>query len=278
MIDILILLLYILFSSNPPMEFIQELMSLGLKDKQASVYLSCLQLGPSPAQYIAKKADVVRATTYVILEELMAMGLVTKYKEGKKTMFSAEAPRQLMRLLEKEEEVIEQRQKDLEQILPELQMLTKALGDKPSVRYFEGKEGLAAIRRDLVMYSRPEDTIYNFTPADHLVGVFPDDEHTNYVQRVAKGIKGKTIFSTTSEQLRKYWSSQEFSRHTERRYVPHNKFPVPAGMTIYRDRVAIGSFTGKLFGVIIESEQMANMMRALFDLAWESAKGIDEKE
>src|SRR3990167_6712494 len=86
------------------MEHIKELMSLGLKDKEVVVYLSCLELGPSPAQVIAKKAGVVRATTYVILEELMNMGLVTKYKEGKKTMFSAEAPRQLLRLLERQEE------------------------------------------------------------------------------------------------------------------------------------------------------------------------------
>jgi hypothetical protein len=227
---------------------------------------------------IAKKAGVVRATTYVILEELMQMGLVTKYKEGKKTMFSAEAPSQLLRLLEKEEEVIEQRQKELKDILPELQMLAKALGDKPSVRYFEGKEGLAAIRRDMVMYCRPGDMIYNFTPADHLTGVFPDDENTNYPQRVAKGIKGKTLFSTASESLRKHWASTEYSKSTERRYVTPDKFPVPAGMTIYRDRIAIGSFTGKLFGVVIESEQMASMMKALFELAWESAKNLDDKE
>ena len=260
------------------MEFIQELMSLGLKDKQASVYLSCLQLGPSPAQYIAKKADVVRATTYVILEELMAMGLVTKYKEGKKTMFSAEAPRQLLRLLEKQEEEIQEKQKDLEQILPELQMLTKALGDKPSVRYFEGKEGLAAIRRDMVMYCRSGDVLYNFTPADHLTGVFPDEEDTVSTQRIAKGVRTKTIFTTSSESLYKHWFSEEYSKYAERRFVAPDKFPVPAGMTIYRDRIAIGSFTGKLFGVIIESDQMASMMKALFELAWDSAKNLDGKE
>ena len=66
------------------MEYIQELTSLGLKDKAAAVYLASLEIGPSPVQPIAKKAKVVRATTYVVLEELMQMGLVTKYKEGKK--------------------------------------------------------------------------------------------------------------------------------------------------------------------------------------------------
>ncbi len=252
------------------MEYITELTNLGLTDKEAAVYLSCLELGPSPVQPVAKKAKVVRATTYVILDSLMKMGLVTKYKEGKKTLFSAEPPQQLLRLLERQEEVIEEKHRDLEGILPELQMITKASGDKPSVRYFEGKEGLRAIRQEIVMYARSTDVVYNFTPADHLLGVFPDDEDTHYAQRVAKHIPAKTLFTTTSDKRKKEWLTSKGL--TERRFVSPEKFPVPGGMTIYRDRVGIGSYTGKLFGVIIESEQVADMMRVIFELAWESAE------
>jgi sugar-specific transcriptional regulator TrmB len=252
------------------MEYIQELTNLGLKDKEAAVYLSCLELGPSPVQPIARKAKVVRATTYVILDSLMNMGLVTKYKEGKKTLFSAETPRQLMRLLEKQEEQIREKEQSLESILPELQMITKAAGDKPLVRYFEGKEGLRAIRQEMIMYCRPEDMLYNFTPADHLLAVFPDDEDTHYAQRIAKHVSAKTLFTTKSEKIKKHWISQ--TGLTERRFVSPERFPVPGGMTIYRDRIAIGSYTGKLFGAIIESQQVADMMRAMFELAWESAK------
>lgn len=89
------------------MPFIQELKHLGLKDKEAAVYVAALQLGPSPVQVIARKAKVVRATTYVILEDLLKKGLVTSYKEEKKTLFSAEPPRQLMRLIEIEEEQLQ---------------------------------------------------------------------------------------------------------------------------------------------------------------------------
>ncbi len=254
------------------MEYIQELRNLGLKDKEAAVYLSCLELGPSPVQPIARKSKVVRATTYVILESLMNMGLVTKYKEGKKTLFSAETPRQLMRLLERQQEEIQEKQHELETILPELQMLTKAGDDKPSVRYFEGKEGLHAIRQEIVMYPRSGDIIYNFTPADHMIGAFPAHEDRNFIQRVAKGVRAKTIFTTTSPTLKKKWLSAEYSKRTERRFVPPEKFPVPAGMTVYQDRIAIGSYTGKLFGAIIESEQMAQMMISLFELAWVGAE------
>lgn len=257
------------------MEYIQELTNLGLKDKEAAVYLSCLELGPSPVQPIAKKAKVVRATTYVILDSLMNMGLVTKYKEGKKTLFSAETPRQLLRLLERQQEVIQEKQYDLESILPGLQMLTKAAGDKPSVRYFEGKEGLRAIRQEMIMYGSTGDVFYNFTPADHLRGVFARDEDTHYNQRISKGIRAKTLFTTTSEKVKKEWLSTMSGKGTEIRFIPPEKFPVPGGLTIYRDRIAIGSYTGKLFGVIIESEQMSNMMRSLFGLAWDGAKDLD---
>lgn len=260
------------------MKYIQELTNLGLKDKEAAVYLSCLELGPSPVQLIGRKAKVVRATTYVILESLMSMGLVTKYKEGKKTLFSAETPRQLLRLLEKQEEVIQEKQHEIEAILPELQMLTKAAGDKPSVRYFEGKEGLVTMRREIIMYPQAGDMIYNFTPADHLISVFPNEEDKNVPQRVAKQIFAKTLFTTTSESLKKRWLSMGTKEMSERRFISPERFPVSAGMTIYRDRIAIGSFTGKLFGVIIESQQVVNMMKALFELAWDGAETLDKEK
>jgi sugar-specific transcriptional regulator TrmB len=255
----------------------KELLKLGLKDKEVAVYLACLQLGPSPVQVIARKAKVVRATTYVVLETLMNMGLVARYKEGKKTMFAAEPPRQLMRLLEKQREDLDEKQHDLEQLLPELQVLMKAAGDRPTVRYFSGIEGLRSIRREMLMYSEPGDTWYNFTPSDHLGAILGADEPSYYRQRVAKKIKGRSIFTTKSPKLMKDMLSSHSDQFIERRYVESKFFPSKSGMTIFRDRIAIGKFVGKLGGVIIESPEMADMMRRLFELAWRGATKIDEE-
>jgi len=257
-------------------KFESELIGLGLKDKEAAIYLACLQLGSSPVQQIARKAKVVRATAYVILESLMHMGLVTKYQEGKKTLFSAEAPRQLMRLLERQREEIEDKQQDLEQLLPELMALVKEKG-VPTVRYFEGREGLHAIRQEVNMYSRPgEDTIYNFTPADYLGAVFPDSEDSAYKQRLARGIKAKTIFTTKSTSLKKKWLLEGKGGLSERRFVDSDKFPFRGGVTIYRDRIVIVALTGKLFGVVIESQGLADTLQYLFELAWIGAAEVGE--
>ncbi|MBI1833657.1 MAG: hypothetical protein HYR90_02420 [Candidatus Andersenbacteria bacterium] len=253
------------------MEFTKELKKLGLKDKEAAVYLGCLELGSATAQQISRKAHVVRATTYVELESLMQMGLVTKFKQGKKTLFSAEPPRQLTRLLEKQEESIKEKKEGLNHLLPELQILMKTGGGKPSVRYFEGKEGLHAIRQEIVMHTQPGHTVYNFTPIDYLNAVFPENETVYYKQRSAKGIKAKTIFTTKSPTVRDRVFAELYQQQTEKRFVKPEDFPSTSGMTIYEDRIAIGSFTGDLMGVVIESEQMTDMMVRLFELAWITA-------
>lgn len=250
------------------MEFRKELKKIGLTDKQVAVYLACLELGSSPVQPIARKAKVVRATTYVILSGLMQQGLVTRFEQGKKTMFAAEPPLQLRRLLEKRGEEIKDKERLLDQMLPELQILMKGAGDRPSVRYFEGKEGLHVIRQEISMYCRPGDLIYNLTPADYLTAVFPREEDTFYRQRRAKGIRAHTIFTTKSEALRRRWLLGDDQKVPERKFVPPQKFSWTSGITIYRDRIAIGSFTGKLGGVIIESQEMADSMQALFEMAW----------
>lgn len=256
------------------MIFESALKKLGLKDKEAAIYLACLQLGPSAVQPIARRAKVVRATAYVIIESLMEMGLITKYREGKKTLFSAEPPRQLVRLLEKQKEEIDDKQRDLDKILPELQVFMKGSDDKPTVRYFAGREGLRAMRQEMVMYTQAGDLWRNFTPIDHLDAVFQRSQII-YQQRVAKKINARTIFSTRSPELKRH--ILEGAYYSEARFIPPDMFPSSSGMTIFRDRIAIGNFTGNLGGVVVESEAMADMMTRLFDLAWRGAEGLDKK-
>ena len=54
-----------------------KLKELGLAEKEAKVFLASLELGSSAVQEIAKKAEINRATTYVIIEKLMKKGLMS---------------------------------------------------------------------------------------------------------------------------------------------------------------------------------------------------------
>jgi len=71
---------------------LKELQDLGLSEKEARVYLAALELGQTTADKLAKHAKVNRSTTYVQLESLMKVGLMSTHEERKKTVFAPESP------------------------------------------------------------------------------------------------------------------------------------------------------------------------------------------
>ena len=62
---------------------IENLEKFGLSKKEASVYLALLGLGPSLVSDISDKAKMNRSTTYVILESLADLDLVTVFEKNK---------------------------------------------------------------------------------------------------------------------------------------------------------------------------------------------------
>ena len=83
---------------------VENLLQFGLNEKEISVYLSLISLGPAPVKLISKQARVNRGTTYDILKSLIDQGLVGYYKhydqEDTKQFFVAEPPQQLMDAIE----------------------------------------------------------------------------------------------------------------------------------------------------------------------------------
>jgi len=127
-----------------------ELKNLGLSEKEAKVYLAALELGSSSVQKIGRKAGVNRATTYVMIESLIKRGLVSSFEQGKKRFFAATHPSQLVRLIRQKELDIQELKENLEKdLLPQLLSIHNIAGDKPKVRFFEGKAGLQAMADEL---------------------------------------------------------------------------------------------------------------------------------
>lgn len=113
---------------------LQGLMNLGLKRKEAQVYLAALQLGRGSAQSIAQKAGLKRPTTYIILAELMQKGLVLKVPKARGQMFVAKPPKELY--ANAEERIAQARA-----ALPALEAIAKAQ-EKVRTLYFEGTQGV----------------------------------------------------------------------------------------------------------------------------------------
>ena len=123
---------------NEYMEISDVLKQIGLNEKQASVYLALLELGTATVNPIATKAGIKRPTTYLVLDELQAKGLVSLVPRAKKALYTAESPEQLLGDLYKKQEMVKR-------FMPNMLALYNAKVDKPQVLLFEGKEAVRGV-------------------------------------------------------------------------------------------------------------------------------------
>jgi sugar-specific transcriptional regulator TrmB len=245
----------------------RELQKLGLSEKEAKVYLASLELGPSVVQLIARKAGVNRATTYVMIESLIKKGLMSSFEKGKKRFFTAEPPEQLLAILRKQESEIKEKEKSLEELLPELRALFAGAEEKPRVRFFEGLEGLKALQNDIL--NSKFSSLEEFVALDECYRILPPGEkdHRQKIAEKTKDIPVRVIYTTSKGKI-----LPQFEGKRERRFVPLEKFPFTTEINIYGSKVAIASCKGKVIGVIIENKDIADALRAFFNLAWEAAE------
>lgn len=244
---------------------INQLKNLGLSDNEAKVYMAMLELGPATVLEISAKAGVNRPTTYVQIESLKKMGLVSTQTRGKKQLFIAESPEQLEFVIDREKKAIEQKKEELAKLLPELTNLFNVSGDKPQVRFFEGKEGMMKMQDELIR-SKPKE-VFDFTSTEGILKIFPDHVKNYAPRRVKIGIRAKVIYTDSRGAILKR-HDEEMLR--EAKYVPLEKFPFKSDITIYNDNITISALEGKAVGIIITHKELAESFRALFNLLWNS--------
>ncbi len=76
------------------------LQNYGLSEKEARVYLTVLELWTSIASTIARRAELNRATTYTLLEDLKRDGIVNEATKDGVKYYSVISPDVLLNQLE----------------------------------------------------------------------------------------------------------------------------------------------------------------------------------
>lgn len=236
------------------------LRSLGLLESEVKVYLAALEGGPSTVIDLAGATRLSRPATYTAIETLTERGLMSTVQAGKKRLFSAEHPDRLLQYAKRRESELAERVADLERALPDLAL--RVGGEKPIVKSFEGKEGIQAIIED-IREARPQ-RIDEITNVDAMRAVLAQGELQPIRQELERiGTKVRGLYAG---------SNLRPSLNTDARVLPERLRHFKGNISVSGKRIAIITFTGKLHSIMIESEDLADTLRTLFDLAWETAK------
>ncbi len=245
---------------------LKELQDFGLSEKEARVYLASLEIGRATAEKLAKQAKVRRSTTYVQIESLMEKGLMSSFEEDSKRYFAPESPEYLSQILQKEKALFEVKEMELTQSLPDLIRLFENAGDRPSIRFFNGKDGITAMREETLRDLKKGERIYVMYSFEALFALYSKEEVASYSEKREKqGINLKIIYSRKDGKL----PITTRGPLSERGFLPSDKFSLETDFFIFGNKVALMALTGNVFGIIIESAAVASSMRKIFDLLWQ---------
>lgn len=246
--------------------------SIGLTKNEAQLYDLLLRLGEVPAAKIVAEAGLKRPTVYKTLYSLEKKGLVIQRDITKKLHFRPESPTQLLALAEQEHEAVDRAREDVRRLIPQLTSSYILAVKKPVVTTFEGVEGLKQIYEDTIregkeIYAVLQTAEVNPTMYAWLTNI--------YIKKRRKaGIPAKVIVA--SGKWSEEYQSKDEQELRETILVPNEQFPFQHEVDIYGNKVAFINYKKgeALVGIVINHPQIAQTMKAWFDLAWIGAKQL----
>ena len=251
---------------NKDIESIKEtLIKSGFSVNESVILLALFQLGKGTVSQITRKAGLNRTTGYDILDSLVSKGLASVSGKEPKQEYLAESPDKIIIFLENQAKEAQKRVSDIKIALPELKSIHNMRG-RPKVRFYEGTEGLKDVYED-TLNSQEEIRAYaNVNEMQQaLVGYFPK----YYERRAGKGICIRAIIPDSA--IGKHRATKDKEENRESLLVSVDKYNFSPEINIYDNKVMIASWKEKL-GIIIESAEIADAMKKIYELAWIGAK------
>jgi HTH-type transcriptional regulator, sugar sensing transcriptional regulator len=238
----------------------QYLQNIGLDDKEAKVYLAGLQLGPTTIQDLAQASGVKRSTVYEVVDALIEKNLIITTQKGKKKIFVAQEPDNLLLFLK-------QRQNILEQILPDLESLKNTSAQKPAIRVYEGIEGIKQVYMDMI--KKPGEISVLGAPRRAIAKMVWDFLANDWTPlRLKNKIPMRLVNVNESGEVKRDFTREEFPKKLETtKYLPANNYPFSIGIYLYRQKTAFVSFQeSEMVAIVIRSPEINRTMKMIFEM------------
>lgn len=238
----------------------EVLKNLGLEPKEIAVYLALLEISDATVLEISKRASIKRPTAYLILQSLEKRGLISKVIKGKKTLFAPQHPRKLVT----ESEL---RLKELREAIPQLESLFRKDGDRPRIKIYEGKDELDRAYDE--WFVTKGEIIYMGT-LKLSVEVFPKTYRKIGYITLSPDFCIRELLDD-SEATRKY-ADEIRGAYRIVRFIPKEFLPFEVDIGVFGNNTLITSVKKEYFTVGIESGEIANAFRTIFEIMWRAAK------
>lgn len=245
-----------LWTMNPK----DSLKHIGLNEKEIQIYLSLLELGSSAVLAIAKRSGIKRPTAYLVLQSLVEKGFVSRVIKGKKTFFSPQNPKKLIT----ESEL---RLKELQEIVPQLEIMFRKRKERPQIRIFEGREELDRAYDDLFL-TKGEAVFMGTNKLS--MEAFPKSYQKQDFTPRSSEFRMKELIDESKGSLE--YANRVRGQYHDVRFIPKKLLPFEADIGIFGNHTLITSVKKEYFTIDIESKEIARAFRTIFEMMWLSAE------
>jgi len=246
---------------------VKTLIDIGLNETQAKVYLLLIKNGSLTPPQTAIALNIKRTNAYAVLDQLEDLGLAVKKETQKKITYWAENPIALEKLAKNKRTEALEHEKQVQSSMPTLLNYFYTFTDQPGVRFFQGLEGIKEIYNDMLRTCK--DIYVIRSPHDQ--DLMSDEFFTNF--KVKKAKLSINTFMLNPQKNREIWNEETDKLYkTTRTQIDPRQYTAKVEICTYGNKVSIISFGDEAIGMIIDSPQIANANRQIFELAKLGAK------
>ena len=256
---------------------LQTLKNLDLEESEAKVYLAMLELGPSTVSEITKKAKITRTLGYHVLKKLNCYGLVNRsFNKKNKIEYLAKHPKNLIQFVKNKKNSWEKKVEEIQQDLPKFLNLYK-IAEKPIIKFQSDLTGIKNIFTETLeskteILSILDIKSWNTSELKQFNKIYNKKQNQ-------KQIKKKILLLDT--KANKDWIKhyQKSLKYTKYKFIKPEQLPgilnFEGEINIYENKIVMVLLKKpNQMGIIIENTTLANILKALFELAWQTATPV----
>jgi len=241
----------------------EELKELGLTKREIKVYIALLELGSTTTGPIIKKSEVPNSKIYEVLENLQNKGLVSWIIKGKTKHFQASNPKQLLTLLK-------DKQRKIENILPQLEAKQKSSQSKKSVELFEGIKAIRNMLLGLIQDTKKGENWYGFSTGESSTEKEIEEFYEWWgALKLNTGLNDHLLISSSNKKEFETSITEEAKEALEKSHsLKFSNISFPGDTAIFRDHIIILNWDGDPTATLITNESLVRQYKNFFTEIW----------
>lgn len=240
--------------------------SLGLTHYEAIVYLTLSKIGSARTGSLLKESGLNTGKIYEILESLKRKGLVSETETDGVKQFSASPPDRIRDYITKKKEVIENEEKLVDSLIPEIEKLRESKLEASRVAVYTGFDGFKTAVSEATKYLKENDEVLAMGVTSSKRESFSRfwDEWT--AKNITKKNRQRVLFSEKGSHFLNIKSSK-FT------HVKLLESITPTAIDIFgEDVVLILHYEDPIKVIFINDHTTAISFKSFFEELWKTAK------